>query len=531
MVGMGMSAPKGNSNVREDAPQFEKVIWYKHPNMRKLFWHSSVLCIASATTGYDGMMMNSSQQMNKWTEYFDNPSGNRLGIMNNMYNIGSIVSFFLVPFLTQWTGRKIPIAVGCTIMIAGALVSTFSTSWQVYMVGRFILGFGNSFAQMCSPILLTEICHPQHRGIFTAVYNCLWNLGALFVAWIAWGTSQADNHWSWRSITLLQGLPSFLQLMFIWWVPESPRWLISKERYEEALDTLAYYHAEGDRDNVTVNFEYTEMREAIRMEADAKTNSSYVDFLKTKGNRWRLAILISLGIISQYSGNALFSNYINLVYTGAGITSQDQKMALTGGERILSLIVSTYAATLIDKVGRRPLFLGATTGMMMCFVCWTITCAVYENSGETNKGAGYAQIPFVWLFGVCYAFAWSGLLVAYALEILPYALRAKGLMIMNITVQAILAVGGQTNPVAWDNLPKHWNLALFYTLWISVELVFVYFVYPETKGPTLEEISRIFDGDDAVPHVDMHAIEKGVHSEHLDNLGSEKTPHVEQVRV
>jgi len=105
--------------------------------------------------------------------------------------------------------------------------------------------------------------------------------------------------------------------------------LISKERYEEALDTLAYYHAEGDRDNVTVNFEYTEMREAIRMEADAKTNSRYIDFLRTKGNRWRLAILISLGIISQYSGNALFSNYINLVYTGAGITSQDQKMAVS----------------------------------------------------------------------------------------------------------------------------------------------------------------------------------------------------------
>jgi MFS family permease len=136
---------------------------------------------------------------------------------------------------------------------------------------------------------------------------------------------------------------------------------------------------------------------------------------------------------------------------------------------------------LIDKVGRRPLFLGATTGMVICFICWTITCAIYENSGDSNTAAGYAQIPFVWLFGVCYSFAWSGLLVAYALEILPYALRAKGLMIMNITVQAILAVGGQTNPVAWDNLPKHWNLALFYTIWIMVELTFVYFVYPETK--------------------------------------------------
>lgn len=108
-----------------------------------------------------------------------------------------------------------------------------------------------------------------------------------------------------------------------------PRWLISKERYEEALDILAYYHAEGDRENATVNFEYTEMREAIRMEADANSNSSYIDFLRTKGNRWRLAILISLGIISQYSGNALFSNYINLVYEGAGIDSQNQKMGVS----------------------------------------------------------------------------------------------------------------------------------------------------------------------------------------------------------
>ena len=104
--------------------------------------------------------------------------------------------------------------------------------------------------------------------------------------------------------------------------------MISKERYEEALETLAYYHAGGDRNNVTVQYEFTEMRDTIRMEADANTNSSYMDFVRTKGNRWRLAILISLGIISQYSGNALFSNYINLVYTGAGITSQDQKMGV-----------------------------------------------------------------------------------------------------------------------------------------------------------------------------------------------------------
>ena len=102
--------------------------------------------------------------------------------------------------------------------------------------------------------------------------------------------------------------------------------------------------------------------------------------------------------------------------------------------------------------------------MAISFICWTITSDVYEDSGEKNTGAGYAQIPFIWIFGIFYALAWSGLLIAYALEILPYRLRAKGLTVMNITVQATLAVSGQTNPVAWKRLSNHWNFALFYTV-------------------------------------------------------------------
>ncbi len=120
---------------------------------------------------------------------------------------------------------------------------------------------------------------------------------------------------------------------------------------------------------------------------------------------------------------------------------------------------------------------------------------------------------------------------------LPFKLRAKGMMIMNLTVQAILALSAQTNLLAWNNLPHHWNFMLFYTvssdidrplllllqystkltlalnqLWDTVELVFVYFVYVETKGPTLEEIARIFDGDDAVAHISLTQVEKEIHA-------------------
>lgn len=113
---------------------------------------------------------------------------------------------------------------------------------------------------------------------------------------------------------------------------------------------------------------------------------------------------------------------------------------LNGGQTLLSLIVSVSCAFLVDRVGRRPLFLAATTGMFLMFLGWTILSSQYEEGGDVKK-TGYPQVAFVWLFSVFYALAWSGLLVAYSLEILPYKLRAKGLMIMNLTVQATLVLG------------------------------------------------------------------------------------------
>lgn len=185
----------------------------------------------------------------------------------------------------------------------------------------------------------------------------------------------------------------------------------------------------------------------------------------------------------------------------------------------MDLLISICAALTIDKVGRRPLFLTAISGMVVCFVCWTITGAIYENSDGNNAGSGYAQIVFVWFFGIFYDIGFSGLLVAYALEVLPFHLRAKGMMIMNIAIQAILAIGNQTNLLAWNNLPNHWNFMLFYTIWDFCELVFVWFFYVETKGPTLEEIARIFDGDDAVAHIDLDQVEKEIRvAEHDEDI-------------
>lgn len=426
-------------------------------------------------------MLNAMQFFPSWVSYMDTPSGVVLGRLSAMYQIGSLVSLPLAPFISDRYGRRMPIIIGATIMVISASVQTAAINLPMFEGARFFMGFGNSLAQLSAPLLLTEICHPQHRARITAVYNCLWNVGALICSWISFGTQYIDNDWSWRIPTLIQAFPSIIQLMFIFWIPESPRWLLSKERTEEALQVLGKYHADGNIDDPLVQFEYEEIKETIRLEFYAKKSSSYFDFLKSKGNRYRLMLIISLGLFSQWSGNALFSYYANKVYEAAGVAGSQAGLGLDGGNKVLSLIVSISCAMLCDRVGRRPLFLAATGGMLLCFMAATIAGSQYSKTA--NQGTGIAVIVFFWLHGVCYAFAWSGLLIAYTVEILPFKLRAKGMMIMNVAVNVALVMNNQVNPIPMDGVWKgtEWKLYSVYTAWIALELVFVYFFYVETK--------------------------------------------------
>ena len=125
------------------------------------------------------------------------------------------------------------------------------------------------------------------------------------------------------------------------------------------------------------------------------------------------------------------------------------------------------------------------------------------------------------LYGFSYSIAWSGLLVAYAVEIVPFALRAKGLAIMFFSVNAALFFNNYVNPVALAAIG--WKYYLVYDIWLLFELVTVYLFYPETNGPTLEEMARIFDGDEAhVGQVDLDIVreKRGIAVEEKEHVST-----------
>lgn len=284
--------------------------------------------------------------------------------------------------------------------------------------------------------------------------------------------------------------------------------MISKGQNEKALATLAHVHAEGDANSEIVQLEYEEIRETIAIEKEAE-QTGWLEIFKTKGNRHRFIILISAGFFSQFSGNGLVSYYISGVLTTIGIEDPDMQLKINGILSIWNCIVAVTMCFFVDKIGRRPLFLVSTAGMCMSFVIWTILSERFDATHV--KANGSAVVFMIFLYYTFYNLAWSGLLVGYTVEILPYSIRAKAMCYMFGCVDLALFFNTYINPIALNDIG--WKYYIVYCVWLAVELIVVYFFYIETKNTPLEEIARHFDGDAAL--IGGHAAtEKGRILEH-----------------
>ncbi|EHL01749.1 putative Lactose permease [Glarea lozoyensis 74030] len=461
--------------------------------MRSLYIALMFAVLTSATNGYDGSMMNGLQALDEWKASFNNPNAATRGLLNAIMSVGSIVALPITPYIADIFGRRIGVITGCVIMIVGVVLQSIGINIEMFIASRFFIGFGVAIAHGAAPLLIAELTHPQHRAIFTTIYNSTWYFGSIVAAWLTYGTFKIDSAWSWRIPSMVQAAPSVIQLVAIWMVPESPRYLIAKGKDEQALNILAKAHARGNIEDELVQIEYREIRDTIKLEQEYESNG-WVELFKTKGNRRRLIILVSLGFFSQWSGNGLVSYYMDDVLKGAGVLDPQLRLEINGILNIINFATALTMCFFIDKFGRRPLFLFATGGMLMAFVAWTIAAAQFVKTAV--KAAGTAEIFFIFLYYVFYNSAWSGLLVGYGVEILPYKLRAKGLTIMFLAVDLALFFNSYVNPVALDHLG--WKYYIVYDCWLAFELGIVYFFFIETRNTPLEEIVKYFDGEDAL---------------------------------
>ncbi|KAL0061933.1 hypothetical protein AAF712_011217, partial [Marasmius tenuissimus] len=414
-------------------------------------------------------------------------------LINSAQNIGGFIGLPMTPYASDILGRRAALFLGSVIMLAGVAVQITASTVKIFIAARVIIGFGLTFCTNAAPLLLIELSYPTQRGKITALYNSSWYFGSVLVAWVCYGSFlHMGGDWSWRTPTLLQATIPTAQVLLIWFIPESPRYLVSKGLEGKASRILAKYHANGggEHDPLVV-FELAQIRHAIRMEQEISQDTSFKSLFTTPGNRKRMRIIIAIACFSQWSGNGLVSYYINLVLEGVGITRTETKAAINGGLQVFNLVVAYTASLLVDWVGRRPLFIISNTGMLISFGLWTVTEALFNELKKT--AAAKATIPLIFIYYLFYDLAYSPMLVAYTLEILPYRIRAKGFAVMNLTVFLTVAFNQFVNPWALEAIG--WWYYIVYCGWLILELVFVLTFIVETKGRTLEETAALFDGE------------------------------------
>ncbi|OJA10001.1 hypothetical protein AZE42_03823 [Rhizopogon vesiculosus] len=493
--------------------------WYKNTRLIVLNFWIAIMLITSATNGYDGSMMNGLQSLTQWNEAFDYPTQGKLGLLNAIQNIGSLCAYPFGSYMADGMGRRFSILFGATLMIAATAIQTASQSVQMFIGARFLIGFGLTFAATAAPLLVTEVAYPSSRGQATSLYNTLWYLGSIIAAWTTYGTFAIPTSWAWRIPSALQALPSVIQVLLIWFVPESPRWLVSKGKEERALQILAYYHAEGNAQDPLVVYEFEEIKAAIAFDRGIASNVGWLSLIKNPGNRKRIRIIVALAVFSQWSGNGLVSYYLNKVFIAIGITDPTTQLLINGCLSIFNFIVAIGAGLCCDRVGRRPLFLTSCVGMIVFWTAQTICFSIHQETGSI--AAGHAVIVFIFLFYGFYDLAFTPLIVSYSVEILPFALRAKGFIVFNFVLSLSLIFNQYVNPIALAAL--QWKYYLVYLFWLCFELVFCYFFIIETKNLTLEETAAIFDGSEGMAQIHGKAAATAGLAHYADEIEEKET--------
>ncbi|KAL4767286.1 general substrate transporter [Aspergillus nidulans var. acristatus] len=498
--------------------------WYRDWTLLKL--NTLLLCalLTQIASGYDSSMLNGMQSLPQWVSYFGQPTGTRLGAMTFGPTGGTLISVLISSQLCERFGRRYPICGGSIVIIVGGILQAAAVNYGMFVLSRFVVGFGLGIVATAAPPLLTEVAYPTHRGKLVSFYLVTWPLGSLIAAWVTYGTFKMEgSDWSWRIPSALQCFFSLVQAVLALLAPESPRWLIYQGRREEALAVLTKYHGHGDADSRLVRFEMAEITATLEVEKVQRL-SRWTEWLSTRGNRHRLFLACYIPAMLQWSGNALTSYYLAKVLVTIDITNPKTQLIINACLSVWGFLTAAVFATLVDRAGRRRLFLSGMGSMGIAYIIWTICSALNEKHNFEDKGYAGGVLAMIFVFSAAYHMC-SPVAPTYIMEVVPFSLRSKAAMMYQLTGNLAGLYNSFANPVAMDAIS--WRYYIVWCVVIGVNFTLIFLFFPETKGKGLEEVAEIFDGPDALAGKNaMREMGLDVNADKAVAVGERK--HVEQ---
>lgn len=302
--------------------------------------------------------------------------------------------------------------------------------------------------------------------------------------------------YSWQLPIWLQMLFSSLVCLFVFLIPESPRWLYVHNKTDKAIATLTKWHGYGNVNSKWVQLQLAEYNEFLNMNGADKRWWDYRGLFATRASRYRLFCNCCFSIFAQWAGNGVLSYFLPAVLTTAGYTDPITQTNINLGYACFQFVFALTGAALVDRLGRRPLMLFSMGGCALVWVGMTVSTGIFANSDKQNTAAAQASIAFVFIFGAVYSVGLTPLQALYPVEVLSFEMRAKGMAFSNLAVSA----GGLLNQFAWPVALQKigWHTYIIFIIWDVIQFFVFYFFLPETRKRTLEELDAVFESRNPV---------------------------------
>lgn len=391
--------------------------------------------------------------------------------------VGAAIGAALAAWLSKHFGRKRSLIISACLFVVGSLLSAAAWSPDALIGARFILGLAIGIAAFTAPLYLAEIAPLDRRGAMISTYQLMITIG-IFVAFLSDTAFSYSEAWRWMLGII--ALPGALFLVGVLRLPESPRWLVLKQRHEEADAVLQKLRGDPD----AVRQEVADIKEQLRTPQQGLRL-----FFENRNFRRSVGLGIALQVVQQLTGINVVMYYAPRIFAEMGYATS-AAMWFTAIVGLTNVLATFIAIGLVDKIGRKPILYAG-------FVVMAIGLGIVGllmHMGMATQGEHFLAIAMLLVFVVGFAFSAGPLVWTLCSEIQPLKGRDFGIGVSTVTNWIFTAIVGGTFLTLLNSIGSA-NTFWLYAAFNAVFLLFTFALVPETKGVSLEQIERkLMDG-------------------------------------
>ncbi|KAJ6037293.1 hypothetical protein N7540_001572 [Penicillium herquei] len=484
--------------------------------------------------GYNQGVFSEVQVMSDFEHRFASTLDNSTtkGLLTGILELGAMLGSLMSSPLADKYSRKRSISAWCNVFVLGTALQVGATTDVSYIyAGRWFAGMGIGGLSVAVPMFNAELAPASIRGTLVGLQQVSICFGIMVSYWIGYGTNYIGGttypHQStaaWRIPLAIQIIPAFVLGIGSWFLPYSPRWLMLVNREEECLAVLAHLRKQ-DPSSPAVQYEYLSLkveayadRETSRLRYGTEERSwrtealEYKRIFTTKVLLHRVGLGAGVQAFGQWAGINAIIYYAPTIFEEVGLTGESVALLATGLVGILMFIFTIPGALMVDKVGRKPMLYWSLANMGIAHAIIAAIIATYGHDFPGHKNAGNAAIFFVFWIIVNYALPYGPVGWIITAESSSLDIRAKGVAIGSAVNWIMNFAVAQVTPVMITNIG--YKTFIVFMCFCFVGLLWVYFVLPELKGLTLEEIDGVFADEASAEdrnRRDRIAEELGVH--------------------